>query len=257
MGDMVKKEKGEVGEAMDFMEDLAGQGYDGMTVEDFSQAFVKILQPLSPAVIEDNPNYIEGAKPGLFFNQATGEVYGKSLKVIPLYYKHEWLEWKPNRGGFAGKHEPNAVAIDDSDYSEWVRKDNGNIINDTYTFYCMLPDSPEVGIVLMSFTSTNIKPAKNWNTMISMVRTPNGNQAPFFSSVWELRSTKRTDGTNTWYAIGENKVHAERLRYITGDEYNNFIKPLREMATALEVDYAKSEEEQTGMRDATPENVDY
>lgn len=262
MGDIAKRSKNEVQE-YGFMEDLAGQGYEGMTQEDFSQAFVGILQPLSPQCMEDNDTYVEGAKPGLFFNRAINFVYGKSIDVIPLYYRHDWTEWKPERGGFAGRHDPESIVVDKSDYSSWKKgmpvplvegKDPRNLINDTYTFYCFLPEYPEHGIVILSFTSTNIKPAKNFNTLINMVRTPGGKQAPFFSSVWRLSTTKRNDGKNTWYTIGESKANAERLRYITADEYNNLIKPLIEMARAMEADYSKSQD--MDERDVTPQDED-
>ncbi len=198
----------------------------------------------------------------MFFNRAIGLIYGRALQIIPLYYQHDWTEWKPDRGGFAGRHNPESILADKSDYAHWKKgspvelisgKDPRNIINDTYTFYCFLPEYPEHGIVILSFTSTNIKPAKNLNTLINMVRTPGGKQAPFFSSVWELTTSKRSDGTNTWYVIGESKANAERLRYITGEEYANMIKPLIEMARNMEADYSKSGGEEDQERDVTNE----
>lgn len=248
---VAKKKSTEVGDAMEFMEELAGQGYEGMTPDDFSQAFVGIMQPLSPENMEDNDAHIEGAKSGMFFNRAMGFLYGKELEIIPLYYRHDWTEWKPDRGGFAGRHDPESIYVDKSDYSKWKKgepvglvegKDPRNLINDTYTFYCFLPEYPEHGIVILSFTSTNIKPAKNLNTLINMVRTPGGKQAPFFSSVWKIWTNKRTDGQNTWYVIGEKKANAERLRYITSKEYSNLIKPLIDLARNMDVDYSKSDE---------------
>jgi hypothetical protein len=240
--EVVTEEKDKAIVGVDFMEGIAGEGYGHMTNEDYIQAFVKILQPLSPQCVKGKEEFMPDAEPGMFYNNASGQLYGTTLKVIPLYYLHEWTEWKDNRGGFVGKHEPHSVRVDTSDFTKWMT-DNGNVINDTYSFYVALPDYPEAGIVLMSFTSTNIKPAKSWNSMISMVRTPGGKQAPFFSSVWELGVTKREDNNNTWYTLGKDKANAKRERYINAEEYSTVVLPLVEMARNTAIAYDKGQEE--------------
>ena len=255
--DIATKEEGAVAESgMDFLEANAGAGYEHMTSDDFVQSFIRIAQPLSPICVNGKDEYNPEAKPGLFYNVATGKLYGETLKVIPVYFKHEWLEFKPNRGGFAGKHEPHSVRVDTSDFKEWLME-NGNVINDTYTFFCFLPEFPEDGLVLMSFKSTDIKPAKSWNTMISMVRTPKGGQAPFYSSVWELGVTRRESGENVWYTIGKQKANAHRLRYITAEEYHEFIVPLIELAKTAEVDWDKDQANTVEGGEAVTVNADY
>lgn len=81
----------------DYGED-AGLGFDQN--DGYDVAWLKLLQSNSSAVVNEEP----GAKPGIFYNTATGEAYGAEINVLIVREIHEALEWKPEMGGFVGSH---------------------------------------------------------------------------------------------------------------------------------------------------------
>lgn len=224
-----------------FLNELAGEGFDNITAEDFAIPFLRILQPLSPQLDEDSENYIPGAKPGMFFNTVTNFLYGTEIKLIPLMYKKVWLEWAPNRGGLVGRHDPHTINVDKSDFSRWTT-DEGNLVSENHMFYVLVADHLDHGPMIFSQSSTGIKHAKNWNTQIMMTRLPSGKRAPFFSSVWKLETVKNKNDQGTWYQLGEKSSHIVRERFVTAEEYNGFISPARDtLDTLKDPDYAQLE----------------
>src|SRR4030066_1543838 len=113
--------------AVDFLEEIAGQGTENIAMDDMKTPFLVILQQNSPQCVKGNSAYVKGAEAGFFFNSLTQKIYGPEIEFIPLCVIKEWLEWKPNRGGFAGKHAPNSVKVNKEDFSHW-RLANGNEI---------------------------------------------------------------------------------------------------------------------------------
>ena len=57
-----------------FAEDVAS-GFDNMTQDDLALPYVRILGQLSAQVNEGDGKYIEGAKPGMIYNNVTHEIF--------------------------------------------------------------------------------------------------------------------------------------------------------------------------------------
>lgn len=228
-----------------FLEEVKDSNVE-LGMSDITIPFLKILQKLSPQCDEENEEFVKGAKPGAFMNSLTGKVYGKSIKVIPIYYTKNYIEWKPNRGGLVKVHDIEPDMIDKSDYSEW-KLPNGNLIVETMNYYCLLADDIGSGVVVFSLTSSALKYARAWNTQINTTRLDNGNKAPFFSSVWELSTKQNKNDSGTWHTIGVNSTPAiARERFINEEEYTKFIKDTVADVGELtkKIDYGQSENRQ-------------
>ena len=80
--EVMNKEEGSV--AL-FGNDL-DQGFENVTQEDTSLPYVRILGQLSAEVNEGDGKYIEGAKPGMIYNNITNEIFDgkKGIKVVVL-----------------------------------------------------------------------------------------------------------------------------------------------------------------------------
>ena len=216
-----------------FLDEHAGEGTDNITTDDLAIPFLKIAQALSPEIDDDTPEYIPDLKLGMLFNSLTKHIYGKEINLIPLRFQKIWLEWKPKRGGLVGRHEPGTVEVDKTDFSEWVTP-TGNVIQETYMFYCLVEGKLEEGPLLFPLQSTGIKHAKNWNSQILMTRLDSGNQAPFFSSAWTITVDKYKNDQGTYYQIGGKTTNIERDRFITEKEFNEYIFPTYENIKQLE-----------------------
>lgn len=218
----------------DFLEQHAGEGFETIEREDISIPFLIILQTNSPQVQKGADEYVPGAESGMFFNTLTHKLYGREIDLIPLVFKKYWLEWKPNRGGFVARHEPYSIPVDKSDFSNW-KSENGNVINETFMFFCLIEGHLDDGVIIFSLTSTGIKHAKNWNTQIMMTRLDSGKRAPYFSSVWHLNSVLNKNEQGSWYQIGTKSTNVERKRFINKEEFENYVLPIKESVERMQI----------------------
>jgi len=216
-----------------FLDEFAGQGYDNLSSEDYQIPFVKILQSQSTQCnVDVSEDYIEGAKPGMFYNTITNKLYGDTMRLIPVNFEKVWIEWKKDRGGFIDRHEPNSFVPDKTDFSNWTNE-VGNTITEYYNFFCVIADCPEDGIVVVSMSGSTIKQAKSWNSQISYTRLPDGKQAPYFSSIWELKTAFFQNDKGTWYSVGNVK----RINFIDKKIFIGFVSPAKHSLDSSKVDY--------------------
>lgn len=186
------------------LEEYAGQGLDDLDSSDRSVPFIKVLEKNSPEI-----ETVEGAKPGMFINTATLQLY-TSIRFVPACRDHMYVEWKPvdNGGGLIASYGL------DTDIARWaksqrgkIRLRNGNDLIETfYLFGIALPEDGEDGDpypAVISFTSTRIKAYKSIvNRSDSIMLMGSGGRkfkAPWFCHVWRLTSEKKVDGNQSWY----------------------------------------------------------
>lgn len=176
-------------------EKYSNAGNEHVGAGDVAIPTIDVLQALSPEI-----ETVPGAKAGLLYNSATGEL-ATELFVVNLNYKRDWaLFRKRNRGGgfhgtFQTAEEAQAKipelpgAAEDYDVVETGKHALMllNIVDGAVT-----PGQ----IVLIRFKSTGLAVSKNWNTQIQVQL---GADKPRFIGVWKLTSEKRTKDQNTWF----------------------------------------------------------
>ena len=213
---VVSKEEAALPISVADLEAMSGQGFENTDKDAYAIPFLRILQPGSPQVQEDEASYIEGAKPGMMFNTITMQLYGKEAKVIPITYNRSFIEWVPNRGGFVKDHGSDPAILDrietiDDKHNSIL--DNGNIIQDTRTHIVLLADDILAGPVILSMTSTGIKHSRKWMTLMNGIRIPNSTkQAPMFACIWKVGITKNENDDGKWYQFGDKSgtnIHHE------------------------------------------------
>lgn len=216
----MSNEKQEAG----FLGNLAGAGYDNLSLKDYALPFLKIAQAQSPELLEDDPKYIPGLKPGMFFNSLKKTVYGNTVKLIPIWYDCLWLEWAPNRGGIKGRHKPGSIKTYGDVYGKLL-SESGNEIVETMTYYVRMADHPEDKVLILSLSKTGLKAGKFWNTCIANTELPNGGQAPFFGAVWELKTVLQKNKLGAWYGIDAQEGSLKKVRFINELEYTSHVAP--------------------------------
>ena len=75
--DVVKKEQAGLPAEFAGLEDYAGQGLDDLDNSDRSVPFIKVLEKNSPEI-----ETVTGAKPGMFINTATQQLYD-TIRFVP------------------------------------------------------------------------------------------------------------------------------------------------------------------------------
>ena len=217
-------------EGIGFMEEYAGAGMQNLRQDDFTIGFLKILQPQSPELLEGGENYIPGAKAGMFVNSLNSFLYGNEVQLIPVFYDNVWIEWAANRGRIRGRHAPNSIEVMGDPYGKMTCRatDGSGGINDvveTQMFYVLVANHIDHGVLVLTLSKTGIRHGKRWNTMIGMLRLPSGNPAPYFSSVWTLKTMLNKNDQGSWYSLGTKATTITWTRFVNSNEFTNAIAP--------------------------------
>ena len=211
-----------------FLDEVAGQGFEGMEQGDVTTPRLLVSQQLSDVVQA-------GTVPvGHFYNSLTGEDYGDTVNIIVCHFQKVWVEWKPNQGGYVGTYPVGGIEGVTGDVYAGMKHGENDVI-ETYTYLVMLADKPEAGYFIFQSTRGNLKYLKAWNTAMMYLRTPTGKAAPLFSSVWELKLNKdQNKQGKTYYSCNvDGKSSIKRVGWITKNTYTEFIAPAREVASQV------------------------
>ena len=212
-------------EGVDFLDDV-GSGMEGTDKESFAIPFLTVLQKISPQVDEAEPEYIEGAKGGMFLNTVNQRLYDgeKGVIFLPCAYQRRFIHWGPrggDGGGFKGEMLPeeatklfdNGTVKRGDDGKLYFPKDDGSIdtkkcdyLSDARNHFGILVDE-ETGMasrVLLSLTSTQIKKSKQLMSMLDEVKVkgPNGYVTPpTWANRVRLTRTMESNDQGSWYGI--------------------------------------------------------
>jgi len=212
MNQVTKKEKSDVALTSMFEQDKAG-GMDQMGQGDFAMPFLRVLGQLSPEVNERDAKYVSGAKAGMIFNTVTKQAYDgvEGVNVIPCGYKREYVEWSDRGEGTSAPVAIHSVAsgiINDAtrgaDYKD--RLPNGNYLENTASYFVMLPDMQQA---LINMKSTQLKVSRSWNSMMNSIKLQgkNGLFTPAaYSHVYKLSTVQQSNDKGTWFGWNIEKV---------------------------------------------------
>ena len=209
--DVASAQQTAVGESFDYG-DMAHAGFEDTTIADLSIPFLALLQSLSPQV-EDQT--IEGCKAGDLLNTVTGEIVKQPFIVIPVYKEEAWVRWVPRNqgGGLKGRYEPDSPEVlklikdnggsrippKGSDKKTIPFKDeDGNDVIETHYVYCLVlgEDKRTVeGYIVVPFSSTKIKPYKDW---LTAMYTQKG-RPPMFANRAAIETTKQKSEGGSYF----------------------------------------------------------
>lgn len=183
--------------------------------EDIKVPFIVIAQPLGTALKEDDPGYIEGCKPGYFFNSTTRATYGKSIRLQFIHYFKVFNVYKGT------PQAPEWVeALSEADFNKLPNrqfiKDMGAImtpgkpdmfIKENWRFVVALPDDDTFDFSFMVVKPGGIQEAKTWvNQMYEQFK----RGVDVLSIIWEVPTFSKQSKTvnSSSYQIDANKIKA-------------------------------------------------
>ena len=222
--------------SMEEMEQFSGQGFEDADKDAFAIPFIRILQGQSPQIDKNEESYIKGAEQGMFFNTVTNELYGTELKVIPVHYGRDFIEWLPNRGGFAAAHGPDPTVLDRvrevNEKNESIL-DNGNIISDHRNHFILLVGKLDQGPIIFSLTGSGIKHSRKWMSLMNNLLIPKSSKkAPMFAGVWVMKTVLNTNDDGKWYMVGNRSSTAISFdRWVSKEELDAALQA-RELVTS-------------------------
>ncbi len=182
----------------ELFEEHAGEGLERATLRDFALPFLQLLQKMNPQVDEADDAYIEGAKPGMFLNTVTSELFTE-LKVIPCDFHKVFNEWVPRDagGGFVGSHAT-------QDAAEQAKREDTQIVETANHYVLVQQEDGSWTPAILSLTSTKLKASRNWNSQIAQrtMETSKGRKmAPSFACVYLVTPVADSNEHGTFFVL--------------------------------------------------------
>lgn len=184
--------------------EMSGAGFEGTQTKDLSIPFISILQSNSPQVEENNP---PDCKPGQLINTVTNEIVAGDVGVgfIPVHIDHMFSEWKPRDagGGLVQQHAPDSEIVKaNTKEGERVQGKiilpNKNELIETFYVYGLTLDADgkeTAGFAVVSFSSTKIKPFRDWRTSMYTIK----GRPPLFANRARLKTKKQENDKGRFF----------------------------------------------------------
>jgi len=192
-------------------EQEADGGYEETDRDSYAIPFIKILQKMSPEVDEESGQYVEGARPGMFYNSATGKLAdGKTgIIIIPVHFRRRFLHWADREmgGGYKGDYSvTEAEQMKRGTIRGKSGRDefgDGTYLADTREHYVMWVDDDDSQLGVISMSSTQIKKSKKWLNQMDAVRLTNSKgikyRPPSWARLWRATSVAEKNDQGSWY----------------------------------------------------------
>ena len=159
---------------------------------------------------------------GMIANSVADEYYDgleEGMLVVPCYYNRRFVEWMPERGGWAGSHEPTDPITKTTTKNE-KNEDilpNGNQLVSTAQFFIFLKenalDAPERAMLPMA--STQLKKARKWLSQMQGLTAEGKNGRyvlPMMSQLYRVKTHMEQKGEHTWFGYDIDRVRSLDLK---------------------------------------------
>ncbi len=197
--------------APDEMEALGGAGQENVKITDTLLPRLAILQSLSPQLKEKKVEYIPGASAGDWCDVSVGEVFKEGIEVLPCHFSTQYIQWKKNRGGFAGNLGMDASCLRDTTLDEKRRNilPNGDIIMETATWFVLIRVGYEWRRAFLPFSVTGLKISRKWMTLIraeKLLGKSGWFTPPMFYRPWLLSVKEESNDQGEWYVASPARI---------------------------------------------------
>lgn len=200
------------------MEELSGDGNEGVKQDDLATPFFRVVQSNSPVIMRDVPH--ETARPGMFLHSISEEVWpgNPGLVFIDCFYESLLMEWVPRTkgGGLVGVYpsdDPRQFQVkrDPADNKDYLP--NGNILSKVAQHYVLVLDPPSDefprgrmirGVLPMA--GTQLKKSRKVNFMLQSIIVPSkdgseGKKAPRFGSMMKVTTVRESNDKGSWFGM--------------------------------------------------------
>lgn len=207
----------------DFLAQYAGAGMEGADADSFAIPFLAVLQKTSPAADADAPEFIEGARPGMFLETVSRTLMdGKEgIYLVPCAYKREFIRWGADDSGegYKGSYTPEQVVsmresgtIKELDNRLYFPLPDGTVsekkcdrLSDTRNHYVLIINGDGGWTrALMSLSSTQIKKSKHLMSALSNVKlrgTAGLYTPPTFANVVSAKTVLEQNDKGSWHGL--------------------------------------------------------
>jgi hypothetical protein len=178
----------------------AGKGVS-TKAEDAIVPLITVLQNGSPQCDKRGPEYIDGAEPGKFWLRGAVDPIRDEIIAIPCAMAHTWMEWLPDRQGFAARHEeePSDVEVKPAGGTSKrpiLVRPNGNVVENVREVYVLVDGQP----YMLPCASTFHQFAREWQSYFRQWQHPTTHKVlPSFARRYKLVTVPKTNPKGKWF----------------------------------------------------------
>jgi hypothetical protein len=195
----------------------AGKGVS-TDISDNLVPLIYVLQANSPPAMRGHARYIDGAQAGdMWLRNAPEEDQivssDEGFVFQPCYFQKEWVEWQPERKGFAGRHktrpdvaEQQEVEGDDGkSRMAWLMPNGNRVVETRYHAGIVHLDDGRRLEYMIPLSSTGHTVSKAWMFSMNQETDGEGNKLPSFALLYRLKTNLVTRDNNSWYMYSVSK----------------------------------------------------
>jgi hypothetical protein len=217
-----------------YLDEMEGQGLEGFTGDTVSIPWISIMQDRTQHVIDGV------CEPGVWRNSADGEVYGKTVRVIPLAFKVLWNERDQDTGKTVANYEPGSIPVErlppksGRGFPKMINPETRNKIDETFLYSVSLPDYPGVGYALIQASLGSIGTFKKWNGQVRAALLPSGKHAPVNGYIWELGISEEQVSN----ASGQRYYRLQTVKrgdLVPEDMFLQIVAPYKQLALSASI----------------------
>jgi hypothetical protein len=166
-------------------------GRDNMDADDIIVPRLSIAQEgMTAQMKKSSESYLPDLNAGDFFNTVTNEIYGKKVHVVPILFFKNYIKFAKEGGIEAMFNHVSEVPKGALDFKGGVPPE----VTEFKNRLCLLvKENFKPTPIVVSFKSTGLKFAKQWNSLIQATN------LPAFARSYELNTFERKRGTQSWF----------------------------------------------------------
>lgn len=200
---------------VNIFEQDSGMGLENVDTNEMVIPRILLLQDLSPQVKHNHPKSIAGAKPGMFCNSVTKQLYDseKGLCVVTLDMRNTLIEWADRKkgGGFIADRSDNMhlydQAIVDDEYKH-LTKEGNQLVKYLEFLVFIINDNGSYDPAIMSFSSSQYIHGRMIMTEINQFKCKGKNgyfKPAAFYHTYSIKSAQQHKNDNSWYGYNVSR----------------------------------------------------
>ena len=227
----------------DMLAEDAGAGNEGVDQESVGIPFLRIVQKTSPMVEEGRAEYLKGAKPGMFVNTITKELYDE-IEFHHCAFNRRFIQWGAGAsGGFSremtiaefeiAKESGQFKKLDNRWYQPLpdgvVNPNKCDVVQDTRSHFGVIVTPGGAQPVIMALSSTQIKKSKQIMYVLNNAKITQGGKAltpPTWLTRLKLTTALEQNDEGSWHGLvveNDGFVFDEGL-YVTCKEFHDIVQ---------------------------------
>ena len=182
---------------------FTGNEYIG--AQDLQAPNIVLLQPQSPEAQAGNPNYVQGAQPGMFLLKGVNQLLGTSFDCVPCSVRPRHSVWRLREagGGLISQYATEAEA------RERLSEEPAGTAEVTFSHDHLLlvvnPDTGKMEPAMFFMGGSKLRTSRKWNTLITSAHPKR------WARIWRISSVFKTNQRGSFYTIEVDSPPGEAI----------------------------------------------